>query len=255
MAERKDYKVPALEKGLDILERLSSAKEAMSLTELSQALGRGSSELFRMVGYLVERGYITREPSGNYKLSLKLYELAHTHSPIEQLLRAAAIPMRELAQEVRESCHLSVLNNGELMVLYQQESPEKYRFSVEIGARYDAISSVSGRILLACLPEQERDYVLAGNAIFQSMDESARMRFLGKLEETTAQGYSYSQSETHVGVEDVAVLVGNPQIGVTASLCIPKLIRPTDSRSYLALLDPLKECAIKIAEAAGVSHD
>lgn len=252
--QQKNYKVPALEKGLDILELLAAAKEPMSLTVISQALGRGSGELFRMVGYLVERGYIARDASGMYRLSLKLYELAHRHSPMEQLLQAAGSPMRKLAEHVRESCHLSVLLNGELMVLYQQESPEPYRFSVEVGARYDLISSVSGRILLAHLPQLERDELLRRNATYHSLPEPERMKLLGKLEEAALLGFSYMQSETHLAVEEVAVLVGNPQIGVVGALCVPKLLRTADTKSYRVLLDPLKECARDISRAAGMSY-
>jgi DNA-binding IclR family transcriptional regulator len=96
--------VPALEKGLDILEVLSSASEPRSLTDISRVLGRRTSELFRMLDCLEKRGYIVKEPhSGDYFLSLKLYELARTHSPIERILKAATIPMRSLTLEIRES--------------------------------------------------------------------------------------------------------------------------------------------------------
>src|SRR5881396_1757749 len=52
------YAVPALEKGLDILELLAREAEGLSLNELARELGRTSSELFRMVVALARRGYI-----------------------------------------------------------------------------------------------------------------------------------------------------------------------------------------------------
>ena len=77
------YHVPALEKGLDILETLASSAVPQSLSELARSLHRSSSELFRMLDSLERRGYILKDlVSGNYRLSLKLYELAHTHSPV-----------------------------------------------------------------------------------------------------------------------------------------------------------------------------
>ncbi len=253
--QRRDYKVPALEKGLDILELLAAAQEPMSLTSMGQALGRGSSELFRMVGYLVERGYIARDASGMYRLSLKLYELAHRQSPIEQLIKAAESPMRKLAAQVRESCHLSMLLDGELMVVYQQKSPENYRFSVEVGARHDLLGSVSGRIVLAHLPRREREELLRRNDTYNSLSQPERLKLVGRLEEAALLGFSYMQSETYVAVEEVAVLVGHPQIGVVGAICIPKLLRTTDTTSYMALLAPLQECARSISQAAGLSYE
>ena len=107
--------VPALEKGLDVLEALASAPDPQTLTELARALDRSSSVLFRIIDALEKRAYIARDPvSGTYHLTLKLYELAHTHSPVDQLLKAATFPMRVLADTIHESCHLSVLAHGKL---------------------------------------------------------------------------------------------------------------------------------------------
>ena len=98
-AATEKFQVPALAKGLDILEALAFAIEPQSLTDLAHILGRSKNEIFRMLGYLEARGYIIKEDrSGNYYLSLKLYELSHTHSPLEQLLKAATRPMEELAR-------------------------------------------------------------------------------------------------------------------------------------------------------------
>jgi len=128
------YFVPALEKGLDTLEALAVAKVPQSLTDLARTLNRTSSELFRMISVLEKRAYIARDPvSEGYHLTLKLYELAHTHSPVDQLLKAAALPMQELAETIQESCHLCVLNGPMLTVIAQAESPEPVRLSVEVG--------------------------------------------------------------------------------------------------------------------------
>jgi DNA-binding IclR family transcriptional regulator len=109
------YFVPALEKGLDVLEALASASGPQTLTELARDLDRSSSVLFRIIDALEKRAYIARDPvSGTYHLTLKLYELAHTHSPADQLLKAATFPMRVLADTIHESCHLSVLAHGKL---------------------------------------------------------------------------------------------------------------------------------------------
>jgi len=246
--------VPALEKGLEILEKLSASAEPLSLTELSHALGRGTSELFRMIGFLVERGYVIREPSGNYRLSLKLFELAHMHSPVEQLIKAATIPMRELSLAVGESCHLSVLHDHRLIVLHQQDSPKKYRFSVEVGASYEVTSSVSGRLLLAHLSKEEREDVLTSNAKYQAMTDEQQQAFMENLVLVAKQGYSYSSWETHVGVEDIAVLIGNSCSGMCAALCIPRLVSVQDSKPYESLFEPLRECAARIARISGLAN-
>ena len=90
---RPKYAVPAVEKALDVLELLSEQAVPMTQAQLCRALGREPGELFRMLSALEARGYLRREDSGGYVLTLKLFELSRTHSPHEQLLRAAATPM------------------------------------------------------------------------------------------------------------------------------------------------------------------
>src|SRR5687768_866834 len=150
------YAVPALEKGLDLLEALAAQPEPRSQSDLARALGRSPSEIFRMLACLERRGYVVKEPaSGRYRLTLRLFELAHTHTPVDHLLHAAEGPMRDLARRVRESVHLSALSDGRLLVLSQVESQNRTRVSVEVGARFPVVRNASGRILLANVGQEE----------------------------------------------------------------------------------------------------
>ena len=58
---RRTYKAPALEKGLEILECLAAASAPMTLQQLSLALERSASEIYRMLEVLVDQGYVLRE--------------------------------------------------------------------------------------------------------------------------------------------------------------------------------------------------
>src|ERR1700693_3395812 len=84
---RSRYTAPALEKGLDILELLASVSEALTHSEIASRLGRTISEVFRMLVCLEERGYISRTgPAERYQITLKLFEIAHRHHPLQRLI-------------------------------------------------------------------------------------------------------------------------------------------------------------------------
>ena len=115
-----------------------------------------------MLTTLERRGYIRRDPlTGAYGLTLRLFELSHTHSPLQGSRRAAASPMRTLTETIRESRHLSVIEREHLVVLVQEESPARVRLSVEIGCAFPLLHTVSGRVLLAHLDEPARADLLA----------------------------------------------------------------------------------------------
>lgn len=249
---RPEYSVPALEKGLDILECLAVQRVPLTQTQLSRALEKGQSELFRMLSCLEKRGYLQRDPvSGAYSLTLRLFELSHMHSPFEQLLRASVRPMQELAEEVRESCHLGVLHKGQLLILGQGESPEKVRLSIEIGSNFSALNTASGRLLLAHHTSEDDDPLTVAPE-YRRLSETEKKAFQQRLQKIRARAYEEAYSEYFAGVYDLAVLVGGPASGLQASLTISTLTREAKSDVRKRLLEPLTSCAERIARDAGL---
>ena len=246
------YRVPALEKGLDILEKLASSSRPVSLTQLSQQLGRTNNEIYRMLTCLEQRGYIFKDDAtGNYALSLRLYELALTHSPVDRLLAAAQLPMEDLALKVGESCHLSVIDGSDLLVLWQALSPGKVRITVQVGGRFSPISTVSGRILLANLPADKCAACLKASGEFQKMSSTERQDIRAQLDDIRLKGTSYAESETIFGVKDYAVLVGNPRVGLVAALAISSLTSVRSAIAKKEIFTALQECATLITHNAG----
>src|SRR5690606_34312537 len=104
------------EKGLDILEFLAKQSTPQSQTEIAAGVNKTPNEIYRMLVNLELRGYVTRDPlSSKYGLSLKLYYLSHRHSVVEELRSAALLPMRKFANTYKESCHLSILYDNQVM--------------------------------------------------------------------------------------------------------------------------------------------
>lgn len=145
-----EYAVPALEKALDILELLADEAGGMSQTAIADATGRSVGQIFRVLASLERRGYLVRDrQSGLYGLSTLLFDLAHRHPPLRGLITAAILPMRELADEIRQSCNLSVLDAGRVRVLAQVESPADFGFRVRIGAVFPVGGTATGSVLVA----------------------------------------------------------------------------------------------------------
>jgi DNA-binding IclR family transcriptional regulator len=247
------YAVPALEKGLDLLEALAARPGDRSQADLARDLGRSASEIFRMLNCLERRGYITKDSAtGRYRLTLRLYELAHTHTPVDQLLHAADGPMRDLARRIRESVHLSVLSDGKLLVLAQIESQNRTRVSVEIGGRFPTVLTASGRVLLAHLPPEERSAFLARDEDWGRLGAAARERFLADLLRIRRDGIYQGKSDLTHGIRDVAAFVGNPRIGIAAAVCVPSLVvvgKPTPLPEIRA---GVKDCAGTITRQLGL---
>ena len=216
--ESPSYSVPALEKGLDILEALAASPVALSLAELARDLDRGSAEIFRMLVCLERRSYLRRDGvSGKYSPTLRLFELAHAHSPLKTLLDVAAEPMRAVTIKLRESCHLSVIERGKLLVIAREDSPENVRLAIEVGGRFEPKRTASGRLLLAPTG-------------------------------TTMT----ARDETIEGVDDVVVRIGSPGGAVHAALAVSWLRSRKGAKKSSAVLSELKAAARIIESSLGL---
>jgi DNA-binding IclR family transcriptional regulator len=250
---RRKYAVPALEKGLDIIEYLADQAVALTQSQLARALDRQPNELFRMLACLEGRGFIAREAnSGGYALTLKLFQLARIHSPYERLVATARPFMRALADEVRESCHLTVLQSDAVLVLAQEESPNAFRLSVEVGSTHPAINTNSGRLLLAGMQDDARDALLERLPEWRGMAAAARKQKRARIAAIRREGYAESVGERFLGSADMGVLVGSPGAPLNAALTIATLIGADGDARHARLLEPLRRTAEAISQATGL---
>lgn len=250
------YSVPALDKGLDIIEALAAAASPLSLSEIARAVGQAPSAVFRLLNQLENRLYVTRDPiSRQYSLSLKLLELSHTYPPVEHLTRVSGRFMRELADSSHESVHLSVLNHGRLVVLMDVASPLRVRFAHQVGSRFSPVMTNSGRLLLAYLNPDDLNTHLTEDEDYPNLSKSKREEFHDELKRIRRNRYAVSFSEERPGMRDIAVLVGNPAVGSTAALAIACLGSVKDKAGVNRIVRALLECANRITVAMGLSYE
>jgi DNA-binding IclR family transcriptional regulator len=222
-SEQRQYSVPALDKGLDILELLAGRPEGLSLKQIADAIGRTPTEIFRMLNHLHGRGYVLRhEPGGVYRLSLRLFELAHRFPPTARLLEVAIPAMRQLSDQTEQSCHLSVLHEQGILVIGQTESPAKLHFSVRLGATFPAVETASGRVLLAFLDAESRSewFSTSGEKSGARMTRALK----SQLEVIRERGYEEVSHENFQGVTDVGCPIVGHTRTVLAALTIPVLL-------------------------------
>lgn len=215
------YNAPALDKGLDILEYLSVVGIPLSQAEIAQGINRKPSEIYRMLVCLEERSYLLRSSNtGKYRLSLKMYSLSHRHTPFDELKRVAHSPMQELSETTRQSCHLSILDNGKLLVISQTRSPSAVSLSIEEGTHFPLSKTTSGRVLLSMYPTKGRLAILSKDIYFNKWNKKQKEDFLSSVAEVEKKGYRVSKSGLTSGITDIAVPIGLKDSNLMAVLAV-----------------------------------
>ncbi|WP_316739498.1 IclR family transcriptional regulator [Pedobacter aquatilis] len=250
------YQAPALDKGLDILEYLSAQSVPLSQTEIATGIEKTPNEIYRMLMSLESRGYILRdEVSGKYRLSLKLFYLSHRHSPMDELRKAAQFPLEELANTIRQSCHVSILYMNQVMVIIHAKSPGPIALSIEEGNLFPLPLTASGKVLLAYMPENERSTVLKNNAIFKKYPKPQQEDFLNSLTDIQQTGSYFKNSDSVSGVTDISVPIGiASNNGIIACLTISMLnaLNADKAIENDVILEEAYKCVKKIEQRIGV---
>lgn len=211
-----DYSVPAVDKALDILELLADTPEPLTQTAIAESTGRSVGQVFRVLATLERRGFIVRERGGGYLLGTRLFDLAHRHAPLRGLIAAAMPVMHELADKVRQSCNLAVLDGDRVRVVAQAESPADFGYRVRVGALFDATTTATGEVL-AGAPEVVRADALQD------------------------------------GISDVVVGVRGLDGSTVAALTVPYVSTSFSTVAHEAVVDRTRAAAGAIAERLGAS--
>jgi len=215
------YNAPALDKGLDIIEYVSKMGIPLSQAEIAQGINRTPSEIYRMLVCLEERGYLLRGfNAGKYRLSLKMYSLSHTHTPFDELKRAARYPMQKLSEATRQSCHLSIMYNNQLLVISQMQSPNAVSLSIEEGTFFPLSMTTSGMTLLSMFDQEKREAILVRDIHYKKWKKEKKEKLNITIDKIEKLGYRYSKSKLTSGVTDIAIPIGLRNSELSAVLAI-----------------------------------
>lgn len=247
-AGKRTYSVPAAEKALDIIEFLAIQPDGMTVTEIAGALGRSVHELYRVVLVLEARGYLFRRTgSDRYRLSLKLFHLAHQTSSVRQFTDAALPIMQALSPKAQQSCHLAVMSGHEALIVLQIDSPLPMRYSVMLGAKFDFAETSSGVVIYAFSDAhagQQLDAFLVSEG---RSDEIAEVH--ARANSVLRHGCEVKTSLAVTGVTNISVPVFDYLGQVVAALTVPYV----PQRAATVSLEAVRDLAIAAGRAISLN--
>ena len=240
-AEDNKYTAPALEKGLDIIDVLSSQEHGLTQVEIARSLQRSVSEIYRMLVVLRRRGIVDLEEGGErYFLTTRLFEMVNRTPIIARLTTAAGPVMTRLAKSIDESVHLAILSEDAVLVIGQIDNPGNNIMSVRLGTRVEAWRTSSGRVLLANQPEE---WLAEFLKTYPHPDGVPGAQLRRELAATCKRRYEQMPSYIVKGVTNISA----PIIGYAGS-AIAALNIPYVERYFGSV--PIETCRARLLEAA-----
>lgn len=206
----------AVSRAVSILKAFESASGSLTAAQIAVKLNLNRSTVHRLLSVLEAEGLVARDYALNgerhsaYRLGPTLVSLGGL--ALRQInLRAIALPhLRALAQKCGETVDLDILVGPDVMVIEEVPAEHMLRVGVgeNIGARYPAFATSTGKLLLAGLSEAELKATLPGKLTaltpFTIIDKQALRE---QLDEARAQGWALSWEELEAGLAAVGASI------------------------------------------------
>ncbi|WP_248928804.1 IclR family transcriptional regulator [Paenibacillus hamazuiensis] len=222
MIPKAPEKLETVDRILVMLECFTDEKPEWGVTELGEQLGLYKSVVHRMLSTLERRGYVVKNPhTKKYALGLKLFELGMLVGR-QMNLRAIARPvMEELGVKTNETVLLSIADSLSGVCIEKIESNQSIKSTSQLGKRVPLYAGAPTKLLLAYLPPESIDAVIANSLVAYTEQTTVEPDRLSRdLEEIRRQGYCITYGELDIGSAGVAFPICNHEGKTIASLSV-----------------------------------
>lgn len=136
-----------LDRGLRALELLAGVRGGLTVTELAARLEVNRTVAYRLVTTLEQHSLVRKDVRGRLHIGLGMLPLA---SAVQPVLRDVAAPvLRELAEAVGCTSHLTVADGGQALALAVVEpSWTDFHVSYRVGSRHPLDQGAAGKAVL-----------------------------------------------------------------------------------------------------------
>lgn len=243
--------VPALERGLDVLEALNETARGLGISELAARLNLNKNAVFRITHTLTARGYLERDPeSKRFRLSSKLLTIGHPRAADVSLVEVALPAMRALRDETRETVQVGFRVGDAGMIIEQVSGLHALRIAVDVGLQFPLHSNAPGKVLLAFQSPEEVAATIERLPLrrYTSRTIVDPVELQRECDSVRKLGYAADYAEADEGIHCVAAPIFDPEARLTAAVWISAPSRRMPKGLFSRMGKQVIQCAAVIGE-------
>lgn len=217
MPAEKTPTVPALERGLTILEAVAKSKNGFTFSQLARLLDFPKSSIHSLLVTFERLGYLQKlESSGRYVAGLNLIRIATVASHGITLRQKAGPLLCELTQRTGLTAHIAILENNEALLVAKVEPSGIMPVATWVGKRIDYHCTSLGKALIAWRREEEINELVMERRMLRHNENtiSSLARLKQELMRTRQAGYAVDDEEEELGMR----CVGAPVLGLSGEV-------------------------------------
>jgi len=244
----------AVRRAVSVLKVFTASRPELGLSAVARAAGLNKTTAFRLLSALEGEGLVQRAREGEaYRLGPELAALGLRALGATDLLFAAQAELTALAEATQETSSLHVLVGREVMILEEAFGGRVLAAAHEEGTRWPAHATSTGKVLLAFLPEEQRQELLRlplPRVTPKTLCDPEALR--RELQRVRARGYATSVEELEPGFVAVGAPVWGVDGDVVAALSVAGPSTRLTARRLTEIARLLSAAASRVSERLGV---
>ena len=243
--------IAALARSLAMLEAILADSEGRSVASIATELGVPVATAHRQVATLVAEGFLARPDGRSLGPGRRLLHLLELLDEKQVIAAAAANILHELAVKLNCVVQLGTLE-GDMVTYRVKTGPRAGDLFTRVGLQLEAYCTGIGKVLLAHLPESQREAYLEGGPFpsltVRTITDPAKLR--QELTSIASQGFARDDRETADDLACLAVPVAMPDGRVLAAISASrttKRMNPFSETERRQLMDAAREIEAGIA--------
>jgi len=245
--EPRTQSVPALERGLLILEHLAKSRRGVTLSQLAQKLQLPRSTAHALLLTFQRCDYVKRdEETGRYHLGFRLHSVANLALNGVGLRGSSATILYQLMQDTGLTVHLAVMEQGEAILIDRVEPPGAPRVATWVGKRMGLHCTALGKSLIARLPADELDSLVNRQGLIRYNENtiSSIKKLRLACDRIQQVGYAIDDEEEEIGVRCIGAPVYSSSGRVMAAISISGFTSQLENIAVKASLVTRAACAL-----------
>jgi IclR family pca regulon transcriptional regulator len=218
----------SLAKGLAVLAVFGPDNPSMGVSEIARLVQINRATAYRIVSALTSLGFLEQiDRAGGrreYRPGLKVLLLGRAALESLELPELALPYLQQLQAQVGETVNMAILDGASIVYILRLKTDIIVNIRLFVGSRLSAHCTSMGKAILAFLPEDELEAILAQIDYQPLTDRTARGReqLLADLENVRRLGFAVNDQELALGLRSVASPVFNRQRVVAAvNIAVP----------------------------------
>ena len=236
-----------------LLKAFSEDEVEIGISALARRLGLAKSTVHRRAVTLVSEGLLEpdRDPA-RYQLGIALFRLGALVRRRMTVSNEARPFLYDLRETVNESVHLAILDETEIMYVYNLESTHAIRMRSDIGVRKPAYCTAEGQAILAFAPDETVARVIAsGLAARTPKTITSPEKFGRELALTRQRGCAIEDEESEVGMVSIAAPIRDDGGDVVAAVGIAGPVTRLTKKSIAAFMPHVIATADQVSVRLG----